>query len=48
MKMWNLLTRKEMKNIYGGEIRKFRAELCYPQEYMADQLGITQSAYYKL
>lgn len=37
-----------MKTILGGDIRKYRDEKCYTQEYMAEQLGIGQSAYYKI
>jgi transcriptional regulator with XRE-family HTH domain len=48
MKKYQILTRAEMKNIYGEDIRKFRDEACYSQEFMASQLGIGQSAYYKL
>jgi transcriptional regulator with XRE-family HTH domain len=48
MKNARSLARPEMKNIFGGDIRKYRDELCYPQAYVANQLGITQSAYYKL
>lgn len=48
MKNTRVVTRSEMKNIYGAEIRKYRDEVCYPQEYMANLLGITQSAYYKI
>ncbi|WP_316768999.1 helix-turn-helix domain-containing protein [Pedobacter frigiditerrae] len=42
------LTRAEQKNVYGNDIRKYRDEVCYSQEQMANQLGITQSAYYKI
>lgn len=47
----HILSRKEMKEIFGniGEsIRKFRDERCYTQDLMANRLGITQSAYYKI
>ncbi len=40
-----------MKEVFGhiGEsIRKFRDEKCYTQDLMANRLGITQSAYYKI
>lgn len=40
-----------MKEVFGdiGEsIRKFRDEKCYTQDFMANRLGITQSAYYKI
>lgn len=42
------LSRNELKNIYSGEIRKYRDEKCYTQSYMAEQLGIGQSAYQKI
>lgn len=49
MKLENLLTKKEMKGVAGGEeLRKQRNNLCYSQEYMANQLGITQSTYQRL
>lgn len=48
MKKYQILTRTEMKNVYGEDIRKYRDEKCYNQAYMANQLGITQSAYYKI
>ena len=48
MKNARLINMTEMKNIFGADIRKYRTELCYAQEYVADQLGITQSAYYKI
>lgn len=37
-----------MREIIGGEIRKSRADHCWNQDYMANKLGITQSAYYKI
>ena len=48
MKNARIATRSEMKNIYGDDIRKYQDEVCYPQEYMANLLGITQNAYYKI
>ncbi|MBE5322224.1 helix-turn-helix domain-containing protein [Pedobacter sp. MR2016-19] len=42
------LTRSELKNVYHGNIRKYRDEKCYTQSYMANQLGIGQSAYQKI
>ncbi len=43
------LTRKEMKLVYcNEEIRRYRNEICYTQEYMASQLGITQSTYQRI
>ena len=43
------LTRKEMKLIHcNEEIRRYRNEICYTQEYMASQLGITQSTYQRI
>ena len=41
-----------MREVTGGnledEIRQSRAENCYTQAYMANQLGVTQSTYYKI
>lgn len=51
MKVWNLLTKQEMREVVadvGDDIRQARDEKCYSQAYMANQLGITQSAYYKI
>lgn len=51
MKPCNLLSRSEMTEILGGvedNIRKYRAEKCYNQDFMANQLGISQSAYFKI
>lgn len=48
MKSAQVLNKTEIKNIHIDDIRKFRDERCYTQEFMADRLGITQSAYYKL
>ena len=51
MKVWNLLTKQEMREVVadvGNDIRQARDEKCYSQAYMANQLGITQSAYYKI
>ncbi len=43
------LNRDELKNIsLGDEIRKYRNERCYSQEYLASQLGITQSTYQRI
>lgn len=43
------LTRNEMKLVYcNEEIRRYRNEICYTQEYMASQLGITQSTYQRI
>ncbi len=43
------LTRKDMKLIHSNEeIRRYRNEICYTQEYMAMQLGITQSTYQRI
>lgn len=42
------LTRNEMKGVLGSDIRKYRDEKCYTQSYMANQLGIGQSAYQKI
>ncbi|TCC94372.1 helix-turn-helix domain-containing protein [Pedobacter frigiditerrae] len=48
MEKHQILTSAEKKNIYCDDIRKYRDEKCYPQDYMASLLGITQSAYYKI
>jgi transcriptional regulator with XRE-family HTH domain len=49
MKQHKLLTKVEMKSIFGGEyLRKLRNEVCYSQEYMANQLGISQSTYQRI
>ena len=41
-----------MREVTGGnledEIRQSRAENCYTQAYMTNQLGVTQSTYYKI
>ena len=43
------LTRKEMKLIQcNDEIRRYRNEICYTQEYMATRLRITQSTYQRI
>jgi transcriptional regulator with XRE-family HTH domain len=42
------LQKSEMKAISGGDIRKYRDEKCYTQAYMANELGIGQSAYQKI
>lgn len=43
------LSRSELKNIgLGDEIRKYRNELCYSQEYLAHRLGVTQSTYQRI
>ncbi len=33
---------------YGSKIRKYRSEKGYTQEFMANQLGISQNAYHKI
>lgn len=33
---------------YGSKIRKYRTEKGYTQEFMANQLGISQNAYHKI
>lgn len=51
MKILNELSRKELKNIYGGceeHIRRYRNEQCLSQDYMAGKLGISQSTYQKI
>lgn len=49
MKFNLLLNRIEMKKVLGGdELRKLRHEVCYKQEYMANQLGISQSTYQRI
>jgi transcriptional regulator with XRE-family HTH domain len=42
------LGKSEMQMVSGGEIRKYRDNLCYTQEFMASKLGIGQSAYQKI
>lgn len=42
------MSRGELKNVLGGEIRKYRDQYCLTQEYMANELGIGQSAYQKI
>ncbi len=43
------LSKKEMKIIYAyEEIRKYRNEGCYSQEYVAKQLGLAQSTYQRI
>lgn len=43
------LTRDEMKLVHcNEEIRRYRNEICYTQEYMATRLGITQSTYQRI
>ncbi|WP_343531013.1 helix-turn-helix transcriptional regulator [Pedobacter sp.] len=43
------LTRNELKKIgLGDEIRRYRNERCYSQEYLASQLGVTQSTYQRI
>lgn len=37
-----------MKTVRSGNIRKYRNEKCLTQEYMANELGIGQSAYQKI
>lgn len=40
-----------MREVFGNagdDIRQARDEKCYSQAYMANQLGNTQSAYYKI
>ena len=44
MKVWNLITKKEMREVFADatdDIRQARDEKCYSQAYMANQLGIT-------
>lgn len=51
MKNCKILTSEDMKDIIGGvedDIRKYRAEKCYNQYFMASQLGISQSMYFKI
>lgn len=44
-----LLTRNQMKAICVHElIRRYRNEGCYTQEYLANELGITQSTYQRI
>ncbi|WP_051691633.1 helix-turn-helix domain-containing protein [Pedobacter borealis] len=43
-----ILTRNELKFISGEDIRKYRDEKCYTQAYVANELGIGQSAYQKI
>jgi transcriptional regulator with XRE-family HTH domain len=42
------LKKDEMRAVQGNNIRKYRNEKCYTQEYMASELGIGQSAYQKI
>lgn len=42
------LDRGTLRMIQTGNIRKYRDEKCYTQEYMANELGIGQSTYQKL
>ncbi|WP_293300441.1 helix-turn-helix transcriptional regulator [Pedobacter sp. UBA4863] len=49
------VSREQLKKIWGGnnnfsleDIRRYRDEKCLTQEYMANQLGIGQSAYHKI
>ena len=37
-----------MRAVQGNNIRKYRNEKCYTQEFMANELGIGQSAYQKI
>ncbi len=49
MKPENLITRKEMKEICVFEdLRKHRDEVCYSQDYMANQSGIHQATYQRM
>ncbi len=49
MKKGNLLSRKELRVILGGEdLRKLRNEVCLSQEYIAAQLRLAQSTYQRL
>ena len=44
-----ILSRNDMRNIIVSDnIRKYRLEKCYTQEYMAREIDISQSAYYKI
>lgn len=42
------LKKDEMRAVQSNNIRKYRNEKCYTQEYMASELGIGQSAYQKI
>ena len=48
----NLLSRAEMRKVLtydiSDDIRKYRDEKCLTQSYMANELGIGQSAYQKI
>lgn len=48
MKSIDKLTRKEMRDVWGEDLRKYRNEECYSQEYMAKQLGLAQSTYQRI
>ena len=51
MKNGNPLSRSEISAIVGGvehDIRRYRAEKCYNQDFMATRLGISQSMYFKI
>lgn len=41
-------SREELKLVNVENIRKYRDERCYSQEYVANQLGIGQSAFQKI
>lgn len=43
------LSKDEMKKIYSGiNLRQYRDEKCYSQEYVSNQLGISQSTYQRI
>jgi transcriptional regulator with XRE-family HTH domain len=47
--MASKLTKLEMRNVYSAELfRKYRNKECYTQEYLAKQLGISQSTYQRI
>lgn len=47
--MASKLTKDEMKTFYASEeIRRYRNEGCYSQEYVAKQLGLAQSTYQRI
>ncbi len=52
MSFKKILSKAEMRNILGNDIgddiRKYRDEKCLTQAYMANELGIGQSAYQKI
>lgn len=49
MKTENLLEPKQVRELLRGEeLRKLRNDVCFSQEYMAQQLSISQSTYQRL